>query len=108
MNSFPLTPLQTSQSQISPDVNLLARRESCGPEARDLPGDVRVSHVVGQTENLHVESLLQPTVKARVTNHPEPDQSLICDVAVVGRLRHSYEHNEYLYFINHNILIYVF
>ena len=106
--TFQVSPHNFYPSQVSPDVNLLAGWESRGPEARDLPWDVGVSHVVGQTQNLHVKCLLQPTVKARVTNHPEPDESLICDVAVVGRLRHSYEHNIYLYFINDNILIYVF
>ena len=76
-------------ANISPDVNLLARWEGGGPEARHLPGHVGVPHVVGEAENLHVKCLLQPAVKAGVTNYTEPDQSLIGDVAVMGSLGNS-------------------
>ena len=87
--SFQVSPCKYFTASISPDVNLLTRRQSGGPEAGDLPGHVGVPHVVGQAEDLHVECLLQPAVKARVTNNPEPDQSLVCDMTVVGRLRNS-------------------
>ena len=83
--------LVTSFPPSSPDVNLLSRGQRLGPEAWDLPGHVGVHHVVGQTDNLHVEHLLEAAVEARVTDDPEPDERLVCDVTVVRSLRHSCE-----------------
>ena len=80
-------------ANISPDVNLLARWEGGGPEARHLPGHVGVPHVVGEAENLHVKCLLQPSVEPGVTDNPEPNEGLVCDMAVVGGLGHSCKNN---------------
>ena len=78
-------------TNTSPDVDLLPRGKGGGPEAGHLPGHVGVHHVVGQTDNLHVEHLLEAAVKARVADDPEPDERLVCDVTVVGSLRDSCE-----------------
>ena len=80
--SFQVSPCKYFTASISPDVNLLTRRQSGGPEAGDLPGHVGVPHVVGQAEDLHVECLLQPAVKAGQAIHLQEFHSLRREVEI--------------------------
>ena len=66
-------------------------RQAGGPEARNLSGVVWIHDIVIETDHLHVECLLETTVKAGVTDHSDPHQSLVSNVTVMRGLRNSWE-----------------